>query len=791
MAGFSRGAACFGIALALASLTAITSTAAPAARGARPAVRTPQGGSEHWAFRPLRPVKPPEAAAHPPAGPVDRFILDALRKKGLTPAPAADRRKLIRRVYFDVVGLPPPPEEVEAFLKDTTAGGYEKLVDRLLASPRYGERWARHWLDVARYADSNGQEGDQDRPNAYHYRDFVIWALNEDLPYDTFVRWQLAGDEIAPDEPRAVAATGFITAGPHTVLDVPMAEEKIRNRLNELDDQLSTTGSAFLGLTLGCARCHDHKYDPVPTLDYYRLLTAFNSGDRAEVPLGPRAEVAKRREAEQAWKQQVDTARKELDDWLAAQKRPLTAQLQRARIEALPVSTAEKTLLAGSPNDPAAQQLSRKYARQLKIEDADYRPLFSEAQRARWDALAGAVRGLETRKPAPLPVALAMADFVAAPRETWLLDRGDLYRKKERVELGFVSALTRGRTPSEYWARAKAAGTRQDTTYQRRALADWITDTEHGAGALLARVIVNRLWQHHFGEGLVRTVNDFGLQGERPSHPELLEWLAWELVRGGWKLKPIHRLILTSSTYRQSSATQGSGFRVQGSEGGQGEAGSPNPQSAIRNPQLVDPENRLLWRRRPRRLEVEAFRDAALSAAGTLNHQMYGPSFKPPIQPEAIQARNVKDPYPSNLKDTPETRRRSVYMFHKRVVQYPLMQAFDGPDGAASCGRRSVTTVAPQALAILNEPFVRLRAGEFARRLVSEAGTRPADQVERAYRLALGRPPSVKELASSVRFIEQQTAARAGRENAGDAPLLALTDFAQVVFGLNEFMYVD
>ncbi len=359
-----------------------------------------------------------------------------------------------------------------------------------------------------------------------------------------------------------------------------------------------------------------------------------------------------------------------------------------------------------------------------------------------------------------------MADLGGKPRESWLLERGDFHVRKERVELGFLTALSRDRPASAYWSRARAAGARDDTTYQRRALAEWLTDCEHGAGALLARVMVNRLWQGHFGEGLVRTVNDFGKRGEPPSHPELLEWLASELVRGGWRLKPIHRLIVLSAAYRQDVTS--------------------NPLGASR-----DPENRLWWRRQPRRIESEIFRDSMLAVAGTLNRRVYGPAFKPPIQPEAIQARNVTDPYPKDARDTSETRRRTVYLFHKRVVQYPLLSAFDGPDAAACCGRRNVTTVATQALAVLNEPFVRLRAEEFARRLRAEAAGSPAAQVRRAYRLALAREPSPAEVESSVRFLDRQRAARTARESGVDYDLLALTDFAQVMFGMNEFLYVD
>jgi hypothetical protein len=650
--------------------------------------------ARHWSFQPLRrPVAPPVANIKWVRTPVDRFILAALEQKRLTPTAPVDRRKLFRRVTFDLIGLPPAPEEVEKFVRDPDPKAYEKLVDCLLASPQYGERWGRHWLDLARYADSDGQESDNDRPTAYHYRDFVIRALNQDLPYNTFVRWQLAGDEIAPDNPLALSATGFLAAGTHANLDsVPMEEEKVRERYNELDDILSTTGSALLGLTIGCARCHDHKYDPIPTRDYYRLLAAFNAGDRAEVPLLPQAEVAVRRKAESAWREKLDAAKKAGD--------------------------------------------------------------------------AAATKALEAAKPPRMPTAFAIADFGAKPRESWLLDRGDFRHRKEPVELGFLSVLCRDKSPTDYWSAARAGGARSDTTYQRRAVADWMTDTEHGAGALLARVMVNRLWQGHFGEGLVRTVNDFGKRSEAPSHPALLEWLASDLVRGGWRLKPLHRMILLSAAYRQGTAF--------------------NPRAA-----KVDPENRLLWRRKLRRVESEIFRDSMLAVAGTLNPERYGKGFKPPIQPEALQARNVKDPYPKNAQDTPETRRRTIYMFHKRVAPYPLLQAFDGPDASAPCGRRNSTTVAPQALAVLNEPFIRLRALEFARRLQAEAGKDATAQVQRAYRLALSREPSARELEASVRFLRDQTAAHAARKPSVEPTLLALADFAHVVFGLNEFLYID
>ena len=724
---------------------------------------------EHWSFLPLRTIEPPVPSdAAWAKNPVDRFILAALEAKQLTPSKAAERRKLVRRVYFDLLGLPPRPEEVEAFVADTDPASYDRLIDRLLDSPHYGERWGRHWLDVARYADSNGQEGDQDRPTAYHYRDFVIRALNSDLPYDRFVRWQMAGPEIAPDGPDAIAATGFIVAGPHTVLDVPMEEEKIRNRFNELDDMLATTGSAFLGLTVGCARCHDHKYDAIPTRDYYRMLNAFTCGDRAEVPLASRADVAAHEAAERSWKALYDPAKKRFHDWLAAEKKPLSKALRMAKIDALPIDQAAKAIMKTEPDSARAKELFRKHDAALKLTDADFRKAFTPEQIGVWDGMSKELKTLEAKKPRPLPTALAMADVATEPRETWLFDRGDFSAKREKVPLGFLTVLSRGKAPEEYLDDAKRERPLEKSTYQRKAMADWMTDLEHGAGALLARVIVNRVWQHHFGEGLVRTVNDFGVQGESPSHPELLEWLASEFVRGSWKLKPLHRLIMTSATYQQDITFDAAKAKI-------------------------DPDNRLLWRRRPLRLESEILRDSVLAVSGQLNTTMFGPAVKAPIQSEAIQARNVKDPYPNDIKDTPETRRRTVYMFHKRVVPSPLLQAFDAPDASASCGRRINTTVAPQALALLNDRFMRARAEDFARRLAGEAGDDGRAAIERSYQLALNRLPTQTERDASTRFLTTQSETRLNRDKLkpDQARHAALTDFCQALFNLNEFLYID
>jgi hypothetical protein len=615
----------------------------------------------HWAFQPLQAVELPAVRNESwVQTPIDRFILAALEAKGLSPGRAVPPRPLMRRLSFDVAGLPPTPAEIDAFVAEAEGdrrAAIQALADRLLDSRHYGERWGRHWLDLARYTDSDGYESDTDRPNAYHYRDFVIRSLNDDLPFDTFVRWQLAGDEYAPQDPAAVAATGFLTGAQNAILEAKFLEdERLRNRYDELDDILSTTGTALLGLTLGCARCHDHKYDAISSREYYRLLSALHSGDRAEVPIGT-----------------------------AGQK------------------------------------------------------------------------------------VLAFKDRGAVPQPTWLFERGDFYDRDQPVQLGFLQVLLRDIPSGDYWALARLDPPRPDSTYQRKALAEWITDLEHGAGPLLARVIVNRVWQHHFGEGLVRTVSDFGVRGEAPTHPELLEWLAQDFVQSGWTLKRLHRMIIASAVYQQ------------GTEFDAGKA-------------QVDPENRLLWRMRPRRLEAEILRDTMLSVSGTLNLEPYGPGFKPPIAADAIVARNVKTPYPKDAQDTPETRRRSVYMFHKRVVPYPLLAAFDRPDLLKTCGRRDTTTIAPQALALLNDGFVRGRSLDFADRLVQESGDDRAAIVASAFALALGRTPADSERQASVAFIQSQVERRQQRESqaaAGDVRRQAVADFCQTLFSLNEFLYVD
>ncbi len=625
---------------------AIAKTDAPAT-GER---KVTEADRQFWSFRPLKRTSPPLTAPTRSSARcgIDAFWLQSLASHGLTAAPRAPRHTLLRRLALDLTGLPPSTQELAAFETDSRPDSYERWVDHYLSSPQFGERWARHWLDLVRYADSAGFERDTDRPTAWHYRDWVIRALNDDLPFDTFIRWQLAGDQLEPNRLEARVATAFLGLGAIIESDTKLPDELARYRYADLDDMLSTTGSAMLGLTVGCARCHDHKYDPIPTRDYYRLLCAFTPVVRRE--------------------------------WLI-----------------------------------------------------------------------GSASGSGTNA---VPTAFTVMDGLPAPAN-FLMKRGEPTAPGEAVQLGFLRVLSSGPYEPETPARPEAG---------RTQLAQWLTDTDHGAGILLARVLVNRLWQHHFGQGLVTTPSDFGTQGEAPSHPELLEWLAGELIRSGWKLKSIHRLMLLSECYQQ------------------GQAGDERALA-------IDPENRWLWHRRPQRIESEVLRDGLLAVSGTLNPAMGGPGIKAPVPAELHTAYNTRDPYPKDVRDTPDTRRRSVYLFTKRSLRQPLLELFDGADPSASCARRLATTVAPQALALLNDEFVRARAHDFARRLRSEAGDDPRTQVARAYRIALSRPPTEAETNAGAEFITAQTRSR-GRRNE-DAPLHALADFCQVIFGLNEFVYVD
>lgn len=628
----------------------------------------------HWAFgkrtRPQIPGFSDAAAKTWVRGPIDSFILKKLRAEGLRPAPAADRLTLIRRAYFDMTGLPPSPAEVRAFVNDASPKAWEKVVDRLLASEHYGERWAQHWLDVVRFAESDGFEYDTHRRDAWRYRDYVIRSFQNDKPYNQFIREQLAGDEINPKHEEYRIASGFNRLGP---LRKNAGNQEVASSRNEvLTEMTNVVGSAILGVTLGCARCHDHKFDPIRHTDYYRMQAFFAGTHETDVPLASEEEQA-------AWKKQTDE--------LTAEMKKLRASMRGLKGDAL--MTMEKRL-----------------------------------------------KDMEAKMPEPLPALYSVSTDPAKATPIHVLARGEHQNKGEKVGMRPLGVLLPDGTPE------------LQTDKPRATLADWILDPEH---PLTPRVAVNRIWQFHFGRGIVATPNDFGRMGARPSHPELLDYLANRFVEGGWKWKPLHREILLSSTYRQSSR-------------------SPIAIAAKEK----DPENKLLWRFSRRRLEAEELRDAMLSVAGVLNPKQGGPSIIVPVDQELVNLLYKPSQWAVS-PDPSEHNRRSVYLMAKRNLRLPFMEVFDSPDLQISCARREQSTHAPQALEMLNGDLTNRLAGALAERLEKEAGPSRAKQVDLAYRLTTGRPPSVKEAQLARAFLAKEP----------------LREFALAMLNLNKFLYVD
>lgn len=882
---------------------------------------------KHWAFLPIeRAAAPAVKNASWPRNDIDKFVLAQQEQKGITPNPEADKRTLIRRLYLDLTGLPPEPERVEAFVNDASTDAYEKVVDELLSSPHYGERWARHWLDLARFAESHGYEQDYDRKFAYYYRDFVIQAFNQDLPFDTFVKWQIAGDELAPDNPLAMMATGFLAAGTHATQITKSQVEK--ERYDELDDMARTIGTSMLGLTIGCARCHDHKYDPITMTDYYRLISTFTKTVRSEYPVNVGPEFYER--AKKLYDEEHKPLAASLTEY---EKGPLTAKFEEwlseqltavpppqwialdvfnykseggarmgrlsdgsvlvsgvdpefdaytfeartkltgitgVRIDALadatlaangpgraengnfslsdfkvfvrpddgtdaktpvklmkPRATQEQqgfpianaidadTKSAWAPGEPSGKDQSAAFdfetpaglpdgavftftlefradprhsigrprisittateplalnatpmpqdiwellaARRSKpdtqISSRDRSRLFEyyKKQDQKWKDLYKAER--EHAKNEPLPGAtkvLISSEGVPAVRthtqggdyleETHFLTRGDPNQKREVATQAFPAILMSAPEGEKHWQVPPPAGSR--TPFKRAALANWITDTQYGAGQLLARVIVNRLWQHHFNRGIVATPSDFGFKGEPPANPELLDWLASELIANRWSLKHIQKLILASSTYRQNAKYDETKAKI-------------------------DPVNALVWRYPRQRLEAESIRDAILAVSGQLDKSMFGPSTL-----------------------DPDMKRRSIYFMVKRSKLVPMMTVFDAPDATVGIDQRPCTTIAPQALLLINNPNVRASAEALARRMCPEAAIDQTAAVRRGFMLVISRPPTDSELYDARAFLDAQTKSYAAAGNSAPATA-AMIDLAHVLLGLNEFVYIE
>lgn len=673
-----------------------------------------------WAYRAVRDVDPPKSG-HP----VDAFHQARLEEVGVTPAPEADKSTLLRRAYFDLTGLPPTPEEARAFLDDDSTDAWEKLIDRLLASPHYGERWGQHWLDVARYADTAGNSNDFERSNAWRYRDYVIRSFNSDKPYDRFVREQVAGDELDPDDPEMLVAVGFLRMGPWGSAMVP---KKIA-RQAYLDDVVNSVGQTFLSTPLRCAKCHDHKFDPIPTRDYYRFYAAFATTQMAERPAAflPQENQARFEEGRAhvgALKAFATERKDELEAKLEAAGRKWYSD---RGLEYL--TPAERKNLPDDEKPPRHFGLTYEEEGRLKVRQQDewiwnrrlerYEPLAQSVFNGE-DYIPG--NGRKLRIP-------EKQDATWRPQNA-ILAGGAVSAPTEPVTPGVLSAVFRPQVDAEDpWAITEKLSGR------RAEVADWIADPRN---PLSTRSIVNRVWQYHFGRGLAANANNFGVSGSKPTHPELLDWLTHDFVENGWKLKRLHRLIMTSAAYRQSSERP--------------------DMKAVRE---ADPENKLIAYFTPRRLTAEELRDAMLAASGELNREMGGVPAMPEINMEvALQPRMIQfsiAPAHQPSKTPEERNRRSIYTYRVRGQADPFLEVFNQPSPNDSCERRDAASVSPQALTLMNSDQTTDRSIAFAQRLERESGDRDA-QLARAFELALGRAPSPEEAARLSRYLGRMTA---------------------------------
>jgi len=852
-------------------------------------------GKQHWAFQPLTAPTPTTVKdTQWINNPIDQFIRARQEAAGIIPNPTASAHQLIRRAYFDLIGLPPSTQEVDQFIArfETDAKtAYSQLIDGLLANQHYGERWGRHWMDIVRFAESNGYAFDGDRPAAWRYRDFVTRALNSDMPYDEFVRLQIAGDLLTnihvktKDEAKIaidrIAATGFVVAGPYTTQQTQ--NERERSRYEQLDDMISTIGTSILGLTVGCARCHSHKYDPLSQFDYYRMAAAFadvgfsNTGinnqpqafqaankkhDASHQPL-----VAARTQHEQeqlpqrlanwlatrkpppqaglsltlppwhhigpfaadnhdtafsevfAPEKQIDLAATYQDGKLKWTEQPewkdniahndkltgnnvanylyrtievdqsqvaalslgsddgiqlwvngrLVVEKKTVRNEAVPDQEKVDIQLAAGRNQllmkitnaggksgfyfaattsQAADELAAITNLSAETRDHDQNKRLIEWYKGYdldWLAFNQVVLRHDALRPKPQESQVFAArvrgntyQFGDDTYKVYQLRRGNPDNKEEQANPGFFQVLMRTQQNEQHWL------TNPENAEQpfaaRIALSNWLSDIDHGAGHLMARVIVNRIWYHHFGHGIVATPSDFGTRGELPSHPQLLDWLAKQLIENGWQLKSLHKLIMNSAAYMQ--------------------AGEINE-----NNQKQDPENLLVWRRNPRRLEAEIIRDSLLAVSGTLDKKMFG---KGTLDEKSL--------------------RRSVYFTIKRSQLIPLLQLFDAPDAMQGIASREQSTVAPQALAMMNSPIIRDLATRFAGRVRPDGHTPVPATIDHAYRVALSRPATDREKLTMHEFIKRQTTLRGEDENAES---LAVQDFCHLMLCLNEFVFIE
>jgi hypothetical protein len=712
----------------------------------------------YWALQPVRRPEPPTVQNLAwVRNPIDAFILQRLEAKGIQPGPEADKTTLLRRLTFDLIGMPPTPEEVDAFLADNSPAAYEKVVDRLLASPHYGERWARHWLDVARYAESDGFRADEYRPNIWRYRDYVIKSLNQDKSFARFIQEQIAGDELWPDDPEARTATAFSRHYP----DEWNARDLMQRRQEILQDVTDAVGSAFLGLTVGCAKCHDHKFDPILHRDYFRLQAFFaHTANDDRVPVWSAEQQLEEQRKSQEWTRATAKIREEME--------LLRNDARQAVIDdeyfKFPDEIKNAVAKAPEQRSPFEQQLAHR-AKVIKEPSLFLAlPKLKPEKKKRYQELQAELAKFDHLYHSEPPVSAGMRDLGAVAPPTHVLAVGNYARPLEAVEPGFLTILDPGPAKITPPAHGQSTG-------RRTALAKWLSDP---ANPLTARVQVNRLWHHHFGVGIVATPGDFGLMGQRPTHPELLDWLSAEFVSSDWSLKRMHRLMVTSSTYRQSSVEREDAARL-------------------------DPLNRLLWRFRPQRLEAESIRDSALLVSGLLRPSIGGPSVFP-----ALPAGMPRPAGGWEVSSNPaDHHRRSIYISVRRTATYPLLSAFDMPETLESCSRRTQTTTAPQALTLLNAEASLEWAQAFAGRVLQRAGTDRSAQLTEAFRLAYSRQPDAWEKDRILTFLGKQRDRISDRQTKGQplalptngaaglepADAAALVDLCLSLLNSNEFVY--
>jgi mono/diheme cytochrome c family protein len=727
----------------------------------------------YWFFK-LPVQKTPPVVAKPEfSHPIDRFLEAARAEKKLVAAPRADKRTLIRRAYIDLIGLPPSPADVEAFVADQSDGAWDKLITKLLASPQYGERWGRHWLDVARYADSNGFEQDYDRPNAWRYRDYVINAFNEDKPYNQFLKEQIAGDELDYVTHETLIATGFLRMGPRVLF---REKDNPERRWDYVDDLIATLGRGVMGVTVNCARCHNHKFDPIAQKDYYSLAAAINGWVETDWPL-----VSSRVEAEAYLRKnkEIDDKLEALRDKVRLIEKPYRDELRAAYIKKEYPENVQKAVFKPEAERTPGEQL---LATQVLTgggggTEAEINKMMKPEELAQKKELTSQIAAVEKQRPKAPPMAEIITDgdwrfapmgrgdeTIGCPKcrlpppdrpngtylhegpgkyeppPTNFLIRGDPESKGSLMKPGFLSVALHGEHPTEI--------PRPDgrTSGRRLALAEWLGSNDN---PLTARVIVNRVWHHHFGRGIVATLDNFGKMGDQPTHPELLDYLAVEFMKRGWSIKQLHRFIMTSEAYQMASVFD---------HGGDVKA---------------DPENRLLWRYRPQRLDAETIRDAMLAVAGNINLSMGGLAFFPNVPKEILVTEQTKGRW-DNQPDGPATWRRSVYIYQRRSLPYPMFETFDHPDMNLTAGARNVSVVPTQALTLLNNPFVLKEAELLAERIKSEVPDDASKQIDLGYRLALARPATDLERSLALEKV------KAG----------SLVDFTHVLLNLSEFLYM-